>query len=71
MKYIGKLKIIKRLNNSKNGNPCFLLKVGDFFCQTEPDSKLGYSVSNFEGQKVEITTRTFYGKETLKKLNVI
>ena len=68
MKHKGKLEIIERLKHSINGNPRFLLRVGDCVCRTAPDSSLGYSVQNWEGQKVVATIKTYYGKATVKRI---
>ena len=64
----GILEIIRRENNSVNGNPRYYLKVDGFKCFTAPDSKLGYAVTNYDGKKVNATIGTFYGKPTLDNI---
>lgn len=69
--YTGKLEIIDRLNNSRNGNPRFMLKVGDVVCYTAVDSALGYSVSNYEGKEVTASIGLHYGKSTIQSISAI
>ena len=67
----GKLEIIERLNNSRNGNPRFIVSIDGFTCFTPIDSAYGYAVSNFEGKEVIATIGTHYGKPTLKNLKPV
>lgn len=62
----GKLKIIQRLPSSFNGNPRYLLSIGDTVCRTAPDSPLAYSVTNYDGKMVSAEIGNYYGHPTLK-----
>lgn len=68
--HTGKFEIVERLNNSRNGNPRFIVCVDGFKCYTAVDSAHGYSVSNFEGKDVIATIGTHYGKPTLDTLKL-
>jgi hypothetical protein len=61
----GTLKVIMRLKSSVNGNPRYLVKVGDVVLYTKPDSELGYSVINFEGKEITAHWGVHYGKPSL------
>ena len=69
--YIGTLAIVKRLSNSRNGNPRFMVEVDGQAFYTAVDSMHGYSVKNFEGKQVEVTIGTHYGKPTLNTIKTI
>ena len=60
--YNGKIKIIKRLNNSVNGNPRFLIALVDMEgyveVETKSDSAYCYNIENLD---------TFFVDDTLKK----
>tara|TARA_Y100001937_G_C6996120_1_gene274270 strand:+ start:108 stop:386 length:279 start_codon:yes stop_codon:yes gene_type:complete len=75
-KHIGKLSKVKRLKNSLNGNPRFLLAMVDEnqnfqLFRTAVDSGLAYSVENYldRDQVVEVEIGQHYGKPTLKSIN--
>jgi hypothetical protein len=57
----GKLEILKRLPNSRNGNPRYLLRVDGWTCRTPVDSSLAYGVTNFNGKNVKATIGSFRG----------
>lgn len=63
--HTGKLSIIERLQNSHNGNPRYLISVGDVICKTGVDSMHGYSIGNYEGQMVKCTIGVHYKQATL------
>ena len=65
----GILHIIKRLDNSRNGNPRYLLSVDGFTCRTMVDSTHGYEVTNYEGCEVTATIGTHYRQATLNTVN--
>ena len=64
----GKLKIIKRLPSSINGNPRYLISVNGVICKTGVDSSYGYSVTNYRDQDVISTIGDHYGVMTLDSL---
>jgi hypothetical protein len=70
-RHIGLLTIIKRLPQSTNGNPRFLLKVDDWTCRTSVDCSLGYTVQNLDGKTVEAVIGTHYGQATLNSVELI
>ena len=77
-KHIGKLRKVKRLKNSLNGNPRFLLAMVDEnqnfqLFRTAVDSGLAYSVENYlnRDQVVAVEIGQHYGKPTLKSFNEI
>ena len=77
-KHIGKLRKVKRLKNSLNGNPRFLLAMVDEnqnfqLFRTAVDSGLAYSVENYlnRDQVVAVESGQHYGKPTLKSINEI
>ena len=65
---IGNLEIIKRLNNSINGNPRFLVSIGGVECYTAPDAGLAYGITNRRVQPVTATVKPYYGKLTIQTL---
>lgn len=64
-RHVGKLEVLERMPPSRNGNPRYRLYIAGAHCVTEPDSSLGYSVTNFEGKTVVATIGTHYGRATL------
>jgi hypothetical protein len=67
----GKLEILKRLDNSYNGNPRFLISINGFTCKTAVDSMLAYGITNYENREVIATIGTHYGTATLDSLKGI
>lgn len=66
----GKLQMIKRLKNSRNGNPRFKLAIVDhngngFSFVTKPDSMIAYLIENYIGQQIEAVLGSYYNKTTL------
>jgi hypothetical protein len=49
----GKLKMIKFIENSRDGNPKYLITIGEYVLETTANSSLGYTISNFDGMEVE------------------
>ena len=64
----GKLKVLDRLANSRNGNPRFLIMIGDCVCSTPVDSSYGYSITNHEGKQVSAEIGIHYGISTLNTI---
>lgn len=63
--YTGKLSIIERLKNSHNGNPRYLISVGDVVCKTGVDYMHAYSITNYKNQMVKCTIGVHYRHTTL------
>ena len=58
----GTLHIRARMPNSRNGNPRFVVQVGDVVGCTTPDSALAYDVQNLEGKEVRAGFGWHYGR---------
>lgn len=75
-RHYGKLKIVKRLQNSRNGNPKFKCAIVDqsdcgFSFVTPTDSMFGYSIQNYEDKQVEVTLGTFRNACTLNSIKEV
>jgi len=68
--HIGTLKFIKRMKNSLNGNPQFLLQCDGYRFRTEANSMCAYSISNYFDQVVNITIGTHRGCLTLHTIRL-
>jgi hypothetical protein len=72
--HTGTLRIIERLNNSRNGNPRYLGYIDEtggghgvsFY--TESDSMYGYELPNYDDKQITVQIGTHYGKPTLHKI---
>lgn len=69
--YIGNLEILERLNNSRNGNPNFRIRVGGQIARTVSDAAYAYELQNFEGKPVKAWIGTHYGKDALDSIESI
>jgi hypothetical protein len=67
-RHYGKLEIIRRENNSVNGNPRYYLHIGGVHCYTAPDSSLAYELPNYAGKQVTATVGTYYRRATLNSI---
>jgi hypothetical protein len=68
--HTGKLEVIQRMPSSFNGNPRYLLRIDGHTCCTAVDSMHGYSVTNYDGQIVQATIGTHYGRATLNTIKI-
>lgn len=63
---VGVISNIERVDTSYYGNPrySFILDTGGELVrlQTEPNSSLGYSITNYDNKKVIVSTRFYRGK---------
>lgn len=66
--HTGILEMVKRLPNSKNGNPRFQLRCDGWTFFTQPDSMVAYVAENYFGKTVTVTIGTHYGKCQLASL---
>lgn len=71
--HIGTLKILKRLRNSRDGNPRYLAAILDsagtgFTFKTRPDSMQAYALPNYDGKPVCATLGAHYGTSTLASI---
>lgn len=71
--YTGELRIIKRMKNSPNGNPRYVIAILNENgkgpeCRTRPDDMLSYGLPNYEGQTVTVAIGTHYGINTLSDI---
>ena len=67
----GKLEIVKRMKNSINGNPQFMLACDGYKFRTPANSMLAYSVSNYADKNVEVILGTHYGALTLHEIKEV
>jgi len=51
----GKLRVIKKLNNSRDGNPRYKFSIGCFKFKTPPNDGLAYEITNHDGYDVTAT----------------
>lgn len=61
----GKLEIIERMRNSTNGNPRFLVLVGNTILRTKPDADYTYGIENDVGHDVTANIISYFGHATL------
>lgn len=68
----GRLQILDRLPQSRNGNPRYTLLISEgrgggqqVTCRTAPDSSLAYKLPNYDGKQVRARIGWHYGKVTL------
>lgn len=64
----GKLEVIEQLKSSRNGNPKYLISIGDTELETETDSSLTYLVKNYQAKTVTAKYRMLRNKPTLMEL---
>ena len=64
----GKLEIVKRMKNSINGNPQFMLACDGYKFRTPANSMLAYSVSNYADKNVEVIMGARYGLHEIKEV---
>lgn len=64
----GRLDIIERLPNSRNGNPRYLARVDGYTFRTTLDSSYGYKLTNYDGKLVKVQLGTHYGVLSLDAL---
>jgi hypothetical protein len=74
-KHTGTLELIKRMKNSRDGNPQFMLAIIEhpeqglgWRFRTPANSMLAYKAENFIGKKVDVTIGTFRGCATLDSI---
>ena len=70
-RHVGKLELIKRLPNSVNGNPRYLLYCAGVSFKTTVDSSYGDSVPNDIGKECEVTVGTHYNTCQLYSYSVL
>ena len=66
--HTGILEIVKRMDNSVNGNPRFMLRCDGWTFCTQPDSGIAYEIENYVGKMVTVHIGTHYGRCQLKSL---
>lgn len=70
--HVGTLHECERMPSSRNGNPRYRLFIGTetsgVSCVTAPDSSLGYTVTNYRGERVRALIGTHYGRATLRHI---
>jgi len=68
---IGKLNVLERLKSSFVGNPRYLIEINGTAYRTEPNSSLGYSVTNYDGDQVRAQVRIYRGKWAIQSVKTI
>lgn len=66
-----KVKLVKRLNNSVNGNPKFLLLINDELVQTKADYSYNYNIENLVNKNCVCTCEIYATKNGTLKLESI
>jgi len=66
----GTLEIVKRLPNSTNGNPRYLLRVDGWTCRTAVDDSFAYTIEKLDGKKVKAYIGMHYGVATLDSATI-
>lgn len=67
----GTLNVIRRLDNSRNGNPRYLVSIDGFTCRTMVDSMIAYAITNYDRKEVSATIGTHYRQATLNTIKPI
>ena len=79
-RHTGKIRLIERLKNSRNGNPQFILGVIDdserglgWTFRTPKDSSIGYTIQNYIDRDIDVTVTlgTHYGLCTLHSIESV
>lgn len=68
--YNGKLQIVERMKNSINGNPKYLVLVGDVTMYTMTDSMLAYAITNYDRKEVTVKAGLYRGKLTIDSIAI-
>ena len=69
IKHTGILEVIGRSNNNgHNGNPRYIVRLNGCTAHTAIDSMLGYSITNYDGEKVSALIGTYYGTVTIENV---
>ena len=75
LQYIGKIEILKRLNNSVNGNPRFLIELlntDEFITlQTKSDYSYCYNIENLARKQCNCIVEYYYTKSGNGKIENI
>ena len=73
--YNGKIQIIKRLNNSANGNPKFLVELCDLeyyeTFKTKADYSYSYNIENLSNKKCDCEVIYYYTPKGIGKIEEI
>lgn len=66
--HTGTLEIIERAPSSRNGNPRYVVRLDGYTARTAVDSSLGYSITNYDGQRVTANIGTVRGTVTIENV---
>ena len=66
--HIGLIENVKRMESSSNGNPRYSFEIDGHTVCTAVDSSHGYSITNYENKRADVTIGSHYGKLTLNTL---
>lgn len=70
-RHTGKLEIVQRLESSLYGNPRYLVRIDGVTCKTQPNSVLGYGITNDEGKTVTAEIGTYYGSAHVVNYTIV
>jgi hypothetical protein len=59
--HTGILELVKRLPQSANGNPRYLIRIDGHTARTQVDSSLSYSMPSYFGKRATVKIGTHYG----------
>lgn len=68
--HIGTLTFIKRMKNSLNGNPQFLLECDGYRFRTEANTQVAYQINHYLDKLVEVAIGTHRGCLTLHTIKL-
>lgn len=75
LQYKGKIRILRRLNNSTNGNPRFLVELSDADTltelQTKSDYMYNYNIENLDRKQCNCIIEYYYTKSGNGKIENI
>lgn len=66
----GTFRVVRRLPQSRNGNPRFYCDCGAPFV-TAPDSSHAFDLERYEGKRCEVVVGTLRGKTTLQSIRAL
>lgn len=73
--YNGKIQIVKRLNNSVNGNPRFLIELEDLehyeTVETKSDASYCYNIENLSNKKCDCEVMYYFTNKGTAKIESI
>ena len=50
----GRITVKERLNNTRNGNPMYLVQCGDMLFRTSPDAMVNFTITFYENKRARV-----------------